>query len=43
MLALLQTQTAERGLSDDAARLDPAVWADLCHVVFMMKEFIHVP
>ena len=43
MLALLQTQAAERGLSGDAARLDPAVWADLCHVVFMMKEFIHVP
>ena len=43
MLALLQTQAAERGLSGEAARLDPAVWADLCHVVFMMKEFIHVP
>jgi hypothetical protein len=43
MLALLQIQAAERGLSGDAARLAPAVWADLCHVVFMMKEFIHVP
>ena len=43
MLALLQTQAAARDLSGDAARLDPALWADACHVVFMMKEFIHVP
>jgi hypothetical protein len=43
MLALLRTQAAARDLSADAARLDPALWADACHVVFMMKEFIHVP
>ena len=43
MLALLQTQAAARDLSGDAARLDLALWADVCHVVFMMKEFIHVP
>lgn len=43
MLALLRTQAAARDLSGDAARLDPALWADACHVVFMMKEFIHVP
>jgi len=43
VLALLQTQAAARDLSGDAARSDPALWADACHVVFMMKEFIHVP
>ncbi len=42
MLALLRTQAAARELSGDAARLDEALWADACHVVFMMKEFIHV-
>ncbi|MBM3824941.1 MAG: DUF1553 domain-containing protein, partial [Verrucomicrobia bacterium] len=43
MLELLRTQATARELSGDAARLDPALWADACHVVFMMKEFIHVP
>jgi hypothetical protein len=43
MLALLRTQAAARELSGDSARLDPALWTDACHVVFMMKEFIHVP
>jgi len=43
MLALLRTQAAARDLSGAAARLDPALWADACHVVFMMKEFVHVP
>ncbi len=43
MLDLLRTQAAARELSGDSARLDPALWTDACHVVFMMKEFIHVP
>ena len=43
LLALLHSQALARELPDDVAPLDPAVWADICHVIFMMKEFIHVP
>lgn len=43
MLTFLQTQATARDLSSDAGQLDPELWADACHVVFMMKEFIHVP
>jgi hypothetical protein len=43
LLALLHSQALARELPDDAAPLDLAVWADVCHVIFMMKEFIHVP
>ena len=43
MLTFLQTQASARQLTGDAGQLDPELWADACHVVFMMKEFIHVP
>ena len=43
MLTFLQTQASARDRSGDAGQLDPELWADACHVVFMMKEFIHVP
>ncbi|MBM3847301.1 MAG: DUF1553 domain-containing protein, partial [Verrucomicrobia bacterium] len=43
MLAFLADQAAARGLSPEVAALNPEVWADACHVVFMMKEFTHVP
>ncbi len=43
MLTFVQTQATARDLSSDAGQLDPELWADACHVVFMMKEFIHVP
>ena len=43
MLVFLANQAAARGLSPEVARLNPELWADACHVVFMMKEFTHVP
>lgn len=43
MLTFLQTQANARELSPDTVRHSQALWADACHVVFMMKEFIHVP
>jgi hypothetical protein len=43
MLTFLQTQASARPLTVEAGRLDPELWTDACHVVFMMKEFIHVP
>lgn len=43
MLDFLQSQAVARERPDESARLDPALWADACHIIFMMKEFIHVP
>jgi Protein of unknown function (DUF1549)/Protein of unknown function (DUF1553)/Planctomycete cytochrome C len=43
MLTFIEAQASARQLSGDARQLDPELWADVCHVVFMMKEFIHVP
>jgi hypothetical protein len=41
-VAFLRSQGARRGLSHDAAERDDACWADLCHVLFNLKEFIFV-
>lgn len=43
MLTLLATQAEANGVVQDEAAPDPRLWADLCHVLFMMKEFIYVP
>jgi hypothetical protein len=42
MIVLLRAQAAARDSSGDPASLDASLWSDACHVVFMMKEFIHV-
>jgi hypothetical protein len=43
MITFLKTQAAASGVTVDAVRQDQALWADACHLVFMLKEFIHVP
>ena len=40
--AFLDRQTENYGLEKDAAMTDPRVWADLCHALFMVKEFIFI-
>ena len=39
-LAFLDEQGRELGQAPDAARKNPKVWADLCHVLWNVKEFI---
>jgi hypothetical protein len=45
-LAFAQTFFAEQGqlydMSAEEARADAKVWADLCHVIFTLKEFIYI-
>lgn len=41
-LAFLDRQGAELGLSPEQAAADERVWADLCHVLINVKEFIFV-
>ncbi len=41
-LAFLDTQGKQLGLSPEAARASEDVWADLCHVLFNVKEFIFI-
>ncbi len=43
MTAFLKTQAAAGGVTPDAIAQDQALWTDACHLVFMLKEFIHVP
>lgn len=43
MLNLLATQAEAIGVDQDEAAPDPRLWAEVCHVLFMMKEFIYVP
>ena len=43
LLAFVREQAASRGIGPDAIDGDRSLWADACHVVFMTKEFIHVP
>ncbi len=38
----LKVQAGEYGLSGEAWQKDVRVWADLCHVVFNVKEFVFV-
>ena len=40
--AFLASQGALYGLDAQAAAADPRTWADLCHVMFMVKEFIFI-
>jgi hypothetical protein len=42
-VAFLDQQAAEYKQPPDAARNDPRVWADLCHVLMNVKEFIFIP
>ena len=42
MRGFLEKQGAAYGLDPREARNDPRVWRDLCHVVFMLKEFIYL-
>jgi hypothetical protein len=42
MIALLRSQSEQQGLTLEAASRDPQSWTDICHVMFMLKEFIHV-
>jgi hypothetical protein len=42
MITFLQVQAQARGLSTEAVPGDQALWADACHVIFMMKEFCYV-
>lgn len=39
-LAFLDEQGRELGLAPEAARTSPKVWADLCHVMWNVKEFV---
>ena len=41
-LAFLDSQSHEYGLSAEQAQTDERVWADLCHVIFNVKEFVFV-
>jgi hypothetical protein len=42
MINFLQVQVQARGLPAEAVQGDQALWADACHVIFMMKEFCYV-
>jgi Protein of unknown function (DUF1553)/Protein of unknown function (DUF1549)/Planctomycete cytochrome C len=42
MIALLRSQAEQQGLSFEAASRDLQIWTDICHVMFMLKEFIYV-
>jgi hypothetical protein len=39
-MAFLKTQSKARGMNGAAWKTDPRVWADLCHVMYNVKEFI---
>ncbi len=39
-LAFLESQGREYGLDREKARRDPRVWADLCHMLINVKDFI---
>ncbi len=42
-LTFLDQQGKELNLAPDDARNHPQTWADLCHVMFNVKEFVFVP
>ncbi|MEQ1904397.1 MAG: PSD1 and planctomycete cytochrome C domain-containing protein [Pirellulaceae bacterium] len=42
MIAFLRSQAEQQGQSFEAASRDPQIWTDICHVMFMLKEFIYV-
>lgn len=41
-VAFLETQGREHGLSAEQSQTDERVWADLCHVMYNVKEFVFV-
>ncbi len=41
-LAFLEEQISEHGLSNEKGFADERVWADLCHVMMNVKEFIFI-
>jgi hypothetical protein len=41
-MAFLQRQASEMGRGADAAKHDPQVWAELCHALLNLKEFIFI-
>jgi len=43
MLSFVASQAGGYGLSGDEVLSSQRLWADVCHVVFMLKEFIYVP
>ena len=40
--AFFEEQGPLYGISKEEATTDPNVWADFCHVVFTLKEFIYI-
>ncbi|MEX2185379.1 MAG: PSD1 and planctomycete cytochrome C domain-containing protein [Pirellulales bacterium] len=42
-LSFLDVQGEALGIAADARANDPRLWADLCHVLFNVKEFVFVP
>ena len=40
--AFFEEQGKLYGISNEEASTDPKVWADLCHVMFTLKEFIYI-
>ena len=41
-ITFLRAQAAAYGISEDRTFEDPRPWADLCHTLFMLKEFIYI-
>jgi hypothetical protein len=41
-LAFVNEQGARYGVQEDKRMTDQRAWADLCHVMFNVKEFIFV-
>lgn len=41
-LAFLDAQSARFGLPETQRRTSPQAWADLCHVMFNVKEFVFI-
>ena len=41
-LGFLDAQSARFGIAEPQRRTSPQAWADLCHVLFNLKEFIYI-
>lgn len=42
LMAFLESQATAYGLEDSALASDQRLWADVCHVLFNVKEFLYV-
>jgi Protein of unknown function (DUF1549)/Protein of unknown function (DUF1553)/Planctomycete cytochrome C len=42
LMDFIRSQSELRMLTPDEAAVDEQIWADVCHIVFMLKEFIFV-